>query len=63
MDTLYINRGSLMSFELLYMVYCKNSNYTETNLNASSTAISSNGFIECLTPSVTTPLLSGLTLI
>ena len=27
----------------------------------SSTAISSNGFIDCLTPSVTTPVLSGLT--
>jgi hypothetical protein len=28
---------------------------------ASSTAISSNGFMECLTPSVTTPVLSGFT--
>ncbi len=28
---------------------------------ASSTAISSNGFIECFTPSVTTPVLSGFT--
>ena len=31
------------------------------SLTASSTAISSKGFMECLTPSVTTPLLSGLT--
>ncbi|KAG7216829.1 hypothetical protein INR49_001483 [Caranx melampygus] len=30
-------------------------------LTASSTAISQKGFIECLTPSVTTPLLSGFT--
>lgn len=31
------------------------------SLTASSTAISQKGFIECLTPSVTTPVWSGLT--
>ena len=32
-------------------------------INTSSRAISSNGFMECFTPSVTTPSLSGFTLI
>lgn len=36
-------------------------NFFSFKRTASSTAISSNGFIECFTPSVTTPVLSGFT--